>query len=199
MLLYVSIQNDCRRVRHDQYYLMLLSLRPRNSIFSYWGSYIHWENNQQILPESDLGSIVALAPRTYHTSPSQRFRSQKSQLLYTHFGQTRKNTFTIISQTSRNREDRLQYEPFCKTYFPRLEPQRDIFRCYEVSSDRIIFLNCLILNGSLYILCIQIAKILSTRRDNLIYFIWKIKPSKNSIIKRLVQSSYIINISGRRE
>ena len=64
-------------ITYRKYYFMPLSLRPQNSIFSYWRSHTHCENNQWTLQGSDLESTVALEPRTstqcwaYHTNPKQ--------------------------------------------------------------------------------------------------------------------------------
>jgi len=40
-------------------------------------------------------------------------------------------TLLQLSTNITNWEDRLQYELFCKTYFPNMEPRRDIFRGYN--------------------------------------------------------------------
>jgi len=56
------------------------SLRPKNSIFSYWHSHTHCENNQwaiRILEGRDLKSTITLEPRIstqcwlYYNSPQQ--------------------------------------------------------------------------------------------------------------------------------
>jgi len=67
-------------ITYNKYYLMPLSLRPKNSIFSHWRSHTPCENNQWTLTRSggrDLESTVSLEPRTstqcwpYHISPEQ--------------------------------------------------------------------------------------------------------------------------------
>ena len=67
-------------ITYHKYSFMPPSLQPKNSIFSYWHSHTHCENNQWILRESggrDLESTVTLEPRTstqcwpYYFGPEQ--------------------------------------------------------------------------------------------------------------------------------
>jgi len=123
---------------YHKYYVMSPSLRPRNSIFSYWHSHTHCESNQwtRITGGRDLESTVTLAPRTptqcwpYHTSPAQCSAHENHTYCTPTLGRLEK----VLLQSSTditNWEDHLQYEPFCKAYFQELEPRHHIFRYYK--------------------------------------------------------------------
>jgi len=115
------------------------SLRPKNSIFSYWHSHTHCENNQwteRISGGRDLESTVTLEPRTpaqcwpYYFSPEQCSDRENHTYCTPTLGRLEK-TLLQSSTDITNWEDRLQYEPFCKAYFQELEPRHDIFRYYR--------------------------------------------------------------------
>ena len=115
------------------------SLRPKNSIFSYWHSHTHCENNQWTLRASNgrnLESTVTLEPRTstqcwpYHTSPVQCSDHENHTYCTPTLGRLEK-TLLQSSTDITNWEDWLQYEPFYKAYFQELEPPYDIFRYYK--------------------------------------------------------------------
>jgi len=126
-------------ITYNKYYFIPPSLRPKNSIFSYWGSHTHCENNQWTLWGTggrDLGSIVTLEPRTstqcwsYHTSLTQCSDHENHTYCTPTLGRLEK----VLLQPSTNItnwEDRLQYETFCKAYFQELEPRHDISQYYQ--------------------------------------------------------------------
>jgi len=118
---------------------MLPSLRPHNSVFFYWQSHAHCENNQWTLRGSggrDLESTVTLRTRTstqccsYHIGPAQ-CSDQENHIYYTPTLGRLEKTLLQSSTDIMNWEDCLQYEPFCKAYFQGLEPRHDIFRYYQ--------------------------------------------------------------------
>ena len=118
---------------------MLPSLRPKNSIFSYWHSHTHCENKQGKERTSlgrNLENIATLEPRTstqywtYHTNPTQCSDHEN----YTYCTPTLGSLGKILLQPSSNItnwEDRLQYGPFDKAYHQELESRHDIFRHYK--------------------------------------------------------------------
>jgi len=126
-------------ITYNKHYFMPPSLRPKNSIFSYWRSHTYCENNQWTLRASNgrnLKSTVTLEPRTstqcwpYHTSPAQCSDYENHTYCTPTLGRLEK----VLLQSSTNVtnwEDRLQYEPFCKAFFQELEPRHDIFQYYK--------------------------------------------------------------------
>ena len=110
------------------------SLRPKNSIFSYWQSHARCENNQSTLRASDgrdLESTVTLEPRTstqcwpYYFGPEQCSDRENHTYCTPTLGRLEKTLLQSSTDTT-NWEDRLQYESFCKAYFQELEPRHDI-------------------------------------------------------------------------
>jgi len=126
-------------ITYDKHYFMPPSLRPRNSIFSYWGPHTHCENNQWTMRASNrrnLESTVTLEPKsstqcwTHHTSPAQCSDHENHTYCTPTLGRLEK--ISLQSSTNvMNWEDRLQYEPFCKAYFQELEPKHNISRYYQ--------------------------------------------------------------------
>jgi len=126
-------------ITYHKYYFMPPSLRQRNSIFSYWHSHTHCENNQWTIRTTgghNLESTATLEPRTstqcwtYHTKPAQCSDHENHTYCTPTLGRLEK----VLLQSSTNItnwEDHLQYEPFRKAYFQELEPRHDIFRYYK--------------------------------------------------------------------
>jgi len=115
------------------------SLRPQNSVFSYWQSHTHCENNQWTLRASNgrnLESTITLEPRTstqcwpYHIIPAQCSDHENQTYCTPTLGRLKK-VFSQSSTDITNWEAHLQYEPFRKAYFQKLEPRHDIFRYYK--------------------------------------------------------------------
>jgi len=126
-------------ITYHKYYFMPPSLRLQISVFTYWQSHAHCENNQWTLRASngrDLESTVTLEPRTStqcwpcHTSPAH-CSDHENHTYYTPSLGRLENALLQSSTDITNWEDRLQYEPFCKAYFQELEPLHDIFRYYK--------------------------------------------------------------------
>ena len=126
-------------ITYHKFYFMPPSLQPKNSIFSYWHSHTHCENNQWILGISggrDLQSTVTLEPRTstqcwpYYFGPEQCSDRENHTYCAATLGRLEK-TLLESSTDITNWEERLQYEPFCKAYFQELEPRHNIFRYYQ--------------------------------------------------------------------
>jgi len=121
-------------ITYNKYYFMPPSLRPKNSIFSYWQSHTRCENNQWTLRASDgrdLESTVTLEPRTstqcwpYYFGPEQCSDRENHTYCTPTLGRLEKTLLQSSTDTT-NWEDRLQYESFCKAYFQELEPRHDI-------------------------------------------------------------------------
>jgi len=114
------------------------SLRPKYSIFTYWQSHTHCENNQWTLRASNgrnWKSIVILEPRTstqcwpYLISLAPCSDHENHTYCPPTLGRLEK----VLSQPSMhitNWEAHLQYEPFCKAYLQELEPRYVVFRYY---------------------------------------------------------------------
>jgi len=126
-------------ITYNKNYFMPPSLRPKTSIFSYWQSHTHCENNQWNLRASNgrnLESTIILEPRTstqcwpYHISPAQCSHHENHTYCTPTLGRLEK-TLLQSSTDITNWEDHLQYEPFCKAYLQELEPRHDIFRYYK--------------------------------------------------------------------
>jgi len=126
-------------ITYNKYCSLPPSLQPKNSVFSYWHSHTHCENNQwtlRIPGGRDLESTVTSEPRTstqcwpYYIS--QERCSDKKNNTYCTPTLGRLEKMLLQSSTDiTNWEDRLQYQPFCKAYFQELEPRHDIFRYYK--------------------------------------------------------------------
>ena len=158
------------------------SLWPQNSVFSYWQSHTHCENNQWTLRGSggrDLESTVTLEPRTstqcwpYHISPA---RCSDQAYCTPTLGRLEK-VFLQSSTDIANWEDRLQYEPFCKAYFQELEPRHDISRYYQKLIQASQFSDLFNIKWFFFIPCIQLKGLLSTRWNRSMSPIGKIKYS----------------------
>jgi len=126
-------------ITYNKYYLMPPSLRPKNSIFSYWHSHTPSENNQWTIRISggrDLKSTVTLDPRTstqcwpYYLGPEQ-CSDRENHTYCTPMLDRLEKTLLQSPTNVTNWEDRLQYEPFCKPYFQKLERRHDISRYYK--------------------------------------------------------------------
>jgi len=147
------------------------SLRPQNSVFSYWQSHTHCENNQWTLRASNgrnLESTITLEPRTstqcwpYHISPAQCSDHENQTYCTPTLGRLEK----VLSQSSTditNWEAHLQYEPFCKAYFQKLEPDMTYFDIIRSLFRQANFLTSSVTNGSLCIQHIQLMGILPIR------------------------------------
>jgi len=92
-------------ITYNKYYFMPPPLRPKNSIFSYWHSHTHCENNQwtlRIPGGRNLDSTVTFEARTStqcwpcHISPEQCSDRENHTYCTPTLGRFRKNVITIV-------------------------------------------------------------------------------------------------------
>jgi len=133
------LERDKTIITYNKHYIMPPSPQPKNSLFSYWGSHTHCENNQWTLRAfggHDLESTVTLEPRTstqrwpYYSSLAECSDHENHTYCTSTLGRL-ENVLLQSSTNITNWEDRLQCKTFCKAYFQALEPRHDIFRYYQ--------------------------------------------------------------------